>query len=401
MTAVRDPETLAVRREGRSFYVPSRTRHGLVHRIDWSLDGSLLCNCEAASLGKRECWAEALIREELAMNETQESTALQPVQVMRPESLLPTERTYSLIDKAARLAFSGAVALPKELNTPEKVGAVMLYGWELGLRPMTAIQELYIVNGRVQPSARIMAGLLASRTDATIKIVESTDRKCTLRLIWPSRDLDENYTVEWTEVERAKLANRDVWASYPRDKLITHCTKRLLRVFAPDIINGIVGPLIDRGFEVADDEEDAFDNAELYNPGDDPEKSYIDGQAVNRETGEIVEHGQAQQAPPPAAAAAPGALGRDAAPELNHLIADWQAQLQEREGGRELLKEIVAASKDKYAYAVEGGKFKPSLLNSEDSAAYLAELRLACGEPAQPSLVLARQFEGEKEGERR
>lgn len=275
-----------IQREGRTYVVPSRTRGGLEHRVTPTLDGCYVCTCEAAAFGS-ECWAVKLIREE-TRGMSEQTMALAPVQVLPPQALLPSERDYALIDKAAQMAFSGAVALPRELNTPQKVGAVMLYGWELGLRPMTALQELYIVNGRVQPSARIMAGLLHARTDASIKIVEATDKKCTLRLIWPSRRIDETYTVEWAEIERAKLANGNVWQAYPRDKLITHCTKRLLRVYAPDIINGITGPILT---DVAPAEEEP-DESELWNPGE---------QVIDHETGEIIETSQLYepvQAPP-------------------------------------------------------------------------------------------------------
>lgn len=263
-----------VRREGRTLVVKSRTRGGLDHRVTPTLDGDYICTCEAQHFGN-DCWVVKWFREE-KIGMTEQTMALQPVQVLPPQALLPSDRDYMAIDKAAKLAFSGAVALPKELNTPQKVGAVMLYGWELGLRPMTALQELYIVNGRVQPSARIMAGLLQARTDATIKIVEATDKVCTLRLIWPSRHIDEQYTVTWDEIVRAKLSTRDVWASYPRDKLITHCTKRILRVYAPDVINGITGPIL-TDTETPDDEPD---ESELWNPGE---------RVIDHETGEIIE----------------------------------------------------------------------------------------------------------------
>lgn len=343
----------AVRREGRTFIVPSRTRAGLEHRVDVTLDGQFMCNCEASAFGL-ECWAIAYVREELSMTTAAEPRALVPVNVMPPQALLPSERTYSLIDRAARLALSGSVSLPKELNTPEKVGAVMLYGWELGLKPMTALQELYIVNGRVQPSARIMAGLLQARTDARILIVESTDKKCTLRLVWPSRRLNETYTVEWPEIERAKLANSGTWATYPRDKLITHCTKRLLRVYAPDIINGIVGPVITgEGYEETDD---AVDDDELYNPGE--------GRMVDVTTGEIIDADYSETPAVPLVTEQ----------QLSSLV-EWREAVLGKHG-ESAMRACAAYMKDRAPYAFEGDvRGWTSRLHEPDAASYLVLLK--------------------------
>lgn len=246
------------------------------------------------------------------MNE-ETSTALVPIQMRPIASLLPTDHDYALIDKAAALVFAGAVSLPKELNTKEKVAAVMLYGLELGLAPMTAIRHLYIVNGRVQPSCEVMAGLLLSRhADARLSLVEISNELCTMRLVWPSREVDDTYTVTWDDIKRAKLDQGENAQKYPQDRLRYHCTKRLLRVYAPDVINGL-----DQGapaFEASGARYVLNENEaeELYNEGDRP--NVIEGQLVDRDTGEVIaEPGATQQArgsasesgapvaPPPAA----------------------------------------------------------------------------------------------------
>ena len=74
----------------------------------------------------------------------------------------------SLIERQAAVVFSGKIALPEELKTKEQVAAVMMYGLELGLRPMTAIRHLYIVKGKVSPSAEVMAGLVLARAVVSV-----------------------------------------------------------------------------------------------------------------------------------------------------------------------------------------------------------------------------------------
>lgn len=264
-----------IRRTGqRTWEADSRSRgSSKKHRITLTLDGALLCSCEAG-MNHLMCWAAKAVKEKLTMSET--TTDLVPVKVAPTTAALPTERELSLIDKAAELAFRGAIALPKELNTPEKVAAVMLYGWELSLKPMTAIKHLYVVNGRVQPSAEVMAGIAQAReSDIRLSVVDLSDAACTMRIVRPARGIDEKFTVTWAEIEKAGLARTEMNQKYPRDRMRWHCTKRILRTYAPDLINGMDGiPLA--GGDAAGTEP-APDVSDLYNDGDAPiEGSYTE-----------------------------------------------------------------------------------------------------------------------------
>ncbi len=235
------------------------------------------------------------------------STSLVPIAVEPSTALLPTERQMDMIDRAAAMVWAGAVALPKELNTQAKVAAVMLYGLELGLKPMTAINHLYIVNGRVAASAQVMVGMCMQRErDIEFHVERLDDSICTIRFNRPSRRVSESYTVTWAMIERAKL-NRDNNLLYPEDRLMYHCVKRLCRLYAPDLINNMDEGVYVAGVEPVDEgpdavyEEPAIDNADLYNDGD---------RVVDRATGEIIEQAPAQ-APQPVQSTAPQ---RQAAP---------------------------------------------------------------------------------------
>jgi hypothetical protein len=268
--------------------IPSRTRLGSSHDIRIALDGEPICNCEA-SFNHTECWAVKLVKEEGINMSTQTAVAIRPVQLAERQALLPTSHEMAMIREAANMAMAGAISLPPELNTPQKVAAVMLYGLELGLKPMSAIRHLYIVNGKVQPSTEVMAGLvMKAEPDCRILVEELTDEVCTMRLQRPSRHLSEPYTVTWAEITKAGLAGGQN-AKYPRDRLRYHCTKRLLRIYAPDLINSMDGPSLESVVP------SAFSNADLFNEGDE----VVEGEyTVNRETGEIVESAPAEPADP-------------------------------------------------------------------------------------------------------
>ena len=336
--------------DGNSVMVPSRTTAGLSYRVDLAIDGTLLCNCPAA-LNNLKCWHVTYLQEELSMNET--STALVPLRLAPTQALVPSERTLALINQTAQLALSGAIALPKELNTREKVAAVMLYGLELGLRPMTSLRHLYVVNGRVQPSAEVMAGLLiSSEPDARLLVEELTDQTCTMRIIRPQRNLNATFTVTWTEIERAGLAKTDVALKYPQDRLRWHCTKRILRTYAPDAINAL-----DQGAAVLAELADAQDDEELYNDGDD-HAAAID---VDTETGEIMGPATTTE-------------------QQRRLIADWSASVEQQPEGHATLVQVVKEAKEKWPYAVnETGRFSSLSLTVDDATRFIAMLKVAAG----------------------
>lgn len=348
----------------RTWEADSRSRPGLKHVIRLAVDGALICTCEAGNFKQAECWAVQQVRKEIdAMSETQ-SREIVPVNLTKREALLPTERDMQLIDKAAQMVLAGAVSLPKELNTKEKVGAVMLYGLELGLAPMSALRHLYIVNGKVQPSTEVMAGLLLSRyKDARLKVDELTNERCVMRLVWPSRDVNDTYIVTMEDLKRAGLADGEVAKKYPQDRLRYHATKRLLRIYAPDVINGMDqgAPIVD---ESAGQNADDIDEAELWNPGD---PHVIEGESrVVDEDGVIDE---------------PVAMVTE---EQLRNITDWIEGIKQ-DRGEEALKACLAWGRARFPYAVEVITFKRALLTEADAAVFIDVLKACCNEGALPA----------------
>jgi hypothetical protein len=268
--------------------VESRTVRGVFYRVAIALDGTVLCNCPA-SYNHLQCWHIKHVKENLMTTET--AVAIRPIS-LTTSALVPSKEDMERVNEAAAMVMNGRVTLPAELKNKQEVAALMLYGLELGLRPMTALRHLYIVNGKVNPSSEVMAGMLM-RSDPDAKlIVDKLEVKgtgdgitgtCTMRIIRPSRGINQTYTVDWAEIKRAGLA-RENNLKYPEDRLRYHCTKRLLRIYAPDIINAFDdGPSFGSGVEV--EGSPAIDETALYNDGDDVAEGEY--RSVDAETGEI------------------------------------------------------------------------------------------------------------------
>lgn len=334
---------------------------------------------------------------------TNQTRELVPVVVSPSVEILPSSHDLDVIERAAAMAYAGAVSLPEGIKTKEQVAAVMLYGLELGLKPMTALQRLYIVKGRVTLSAEVMAGIcMGKEKDIRFPIEELDAQKCTIRMVRPSRNIDQAYTVTWQQIQRAGLAS-DQNSKYPEDRLRYHCMKRLCRAYAPDLINNLDEGVALPGFEGEQPwRPTVIDSSDLYNEGDAPLN-------VDRETGEILdgfevvqpenvqapprpsppppEH-EAQQAPANVSAgtpASPGGVATPAAPSvdepdvdamraaIHNMLVDCKQTWSPKDYG-DLFRELSIFMPDTDA------KFDPKSVDGERAAACVAYLRERRGE---------------------
>ncbi len=326
--------------------VPSRTHAGHFYDVTIGIDGTLICTCPA-SFNHLECWHQRFVKEEMMTNEA--SKALVPVVVQPSTALLPTSRELDLVERAAAMIYAGGVSLPKELNTKEKVAAVMLYGLELGLRPMTAIQHLFLIEGKLSASAQVMAGIcMAKEKDVRFPIEQLNAQVCTMRFIRPSRHLNEVMTVTWEQIKRAGLDRNPMNSKYPEDRLVYHVVKRLCRAFAPDLINNLdegvpVPGLSDQGWR----EDKPLDDADLYNEGDAP----------------MLPASVAAPAPPEKPVAAP-----------DELTAVYMELLDAR--GKDAGLAVMAWALETFQHAAgKNGHLDRSKLTSEEGAEVLEEMR--------------------------
>jgi len=143
------------------------------------------------------------------------------------------------------MATSTTSTVQKEIKTPADFLMLFLAGRELGVGPMTAATQLFIVNGRIQMFSQLMLAL-AKRKDPTVEI----------RMVWAGDTVDDLACTAtlWRKgaaVVEAKYSYADavrsgqvgkqgsVWKPYPRDMLAWAVIKRALKLGAPDLINAV------------------------------------------------------------------------------------------------------------------------------------------------------------------
>ena len=264
--------------------VASRSTPGEMYRVLVGVDGEATCTCAGYEY-RQACWHVEHVRGEMM---SEESLAIVPLKVTPPKSLVPSAADLTSIAALAEsLMPARGFAFPRELDHPGKLYAVMVFGLALGVSPTAALRSIYIVNGRPQPSAELMAGIvMAAESDATFEVTELTDTSCTMRIRRPARNIDAEYTYTIEDAKRANLIKQgNPWSTFPRDMLRHAAMKRLCRAYAPDLINGLEASALSNPEEAA------------------PPMRYIEAESVsaaasvNVDTGEIID-GEYTEEPP-------------------------------------------------------------------------------------------------------
>jgi hypothetical protein len=243
-------------------YAPSDTVAGRLYRVE-TQDGTGVCDCRGyRSWGHCKHVDRALAEEkETSAMTTQENARVaddqalaehdgrppDAVAVNPPARVLPTMEELGIMGKIANsLVNARGHAIPTAIDSPSKAAAVMLAGWELGLRPMTAFRHIFVVNGRTEPDAQVMMGLVQAKDPGAQFIFHTyTHDACKVELRRPGR---APVVVEYTKADATQsgqMAKPGPWKQYTRDMLAWSAVKRACRLGAADLINAI--PSIDVG----------------------------------------------------------------------------------------------------------------------------------------------------------
>lgn len=155
-------------------------------------------------------------------------------------TLEPTTREadhMNLLWKLARMT-THTEMVPKALRgRPEAALAVMVYGHELGLRPMTSLREVYIVEGTPSCSAKLMRSLIL-RAGHSLVFREVTSTRCVVHGKRSDGLAEAVVSWELDDAKTAGLLGKDVWKRYPRAMLAARATSELARLVFPDVTIG-------------------------------------------------------------------------------------------------------------------------------------------------------------------
>jgi hypothetical protein len=158
--------------------------------------------------------------------------------------LLKDESWQEMREKVNLTVRSGL--LPANVDFPKAL-IIAAYGKELGLSPIIALKEVYVVDGKASMSSALMKGCVHQKLPkALFKVTESSADKC---VIVTKRDKDDanEPLATWTfTMEEAKAfysgskGIKDNWRKFPADMLRARCISRACRGEFSDVFLGAI-----------------------------------------------------------------------------------------------------------------------------------------------------------------
>lgn len=133
----------------------------------------------------------------------------------------------------AKTDFAGAYR-----GKPDEITAAILTGQELGLKPMTALKSIDVIQGQPALRAHAMRAIVQHQGH-NIELVESDDTHCVMR---GRRKGAEDWQVVVWDIPRARLMgllNKDQWKKQPKSMLVARATGELCRLIASDALHGL------------------------------------------------------------------------------------------------------------------------------------------------------------------
>lgn len=131
--------------------------------------------------------------------------------------------------------------LPESIKTPGQCVAIMLQGQELGIPPMTALQEIYVVKGKPSSSAKLMLGMFL-RAGGRHKVIRADKEHTEIEFTHPNGGPPYVSVFTWDMAKQSNLTNGTNYKNWPQDMVWARCVSRGLRRCAPDIIGNLYTP---------------------------------------------------------------------------------------------------------------------------------------------------------------
>ncbi len=161
-------------------------------------------------------------------------------QVQSQNALEP--KNFNELEQFANIV-SNSSFVPKDFKgrIPDIMIAVQM-GAEIGLKPIQALHNIAVINGRPSLWGDVVIALVRS-SGLCEYIHESYDEKTGVATCTGKRkgDPDEqSQTFSWEDAKKAGLINKNIWKQYPKRMLQMRARGFLLRDLWPDVLRGLI-----------------------------------------------------------------------------------------------------------------------------------------------------------------
>jgi hypothetical protein len=111
-------------------------------------------------------------------------------------------------------------------------------GRELGLNPITAMNEVHVIQGKPDLGAGALSMLVKDSSRYDYEVVELTNEKCVIRFddLVRNRSNKSEFTIK--DAETAELTSNKTYKRYPRNMLFARAMSNGVGWFCPDVTRG-------------------------------------------------------------------------------------------------------------------------------------------------------------------
>ncbi|MFW0120310.1 hypothetical protein ACN08Y_10390 [Rothia sp. P5764] len=232
-----------------------------------------------------------------------------------------TQNTVDLVAWANELGAAHTIAsaisqtefVPKDFRgDAAKTATGILYGKSVGLDPLAALSNIFVVHGRPAMYSRTMVAL-AQRAGVEFERIEATEQQVTVKARRRGAPNWQSFTWSIARAERAGYTSNAKYKTDPIGMLTAKAFTEAVRVIAPDVLMGIS---VSEEVELGDYEDSPAPDAKAVTAG---------AKKVQRKAPAKT---KAEPATPPAPVVTPPAESEQADPETGELPAEARAEVK-------------------------------------------------------------------------
>lgn len=134
---------------------------------------------------------------------------------------------------------------------PVDAAICIMYGAEVGLSPMTALQRIIVINGKPTLDAQGMAALIRGAGHSIMGETSNESATVTGKRADNGDTMSVTFTID--DAKRAGLVKNGPWTQYPSSMLWARAVSKLARELFPDVLMGMsyvpeeIGGPVDEG----------------------------------------------------------------------------------------------------------------------------------------------------------
>jgi len=150
---------------------------------------------------------------------------------------MPSPEQFSYMQQLAK--FVSESGYYKDVNTPAKAMVIMMKGYSLNIEPMTALDGIFVINGRPFVGAKLVKGLLEATGQCQRFDIFGDNKQCTVTIQRKGRAEPNVFHFTWEDATKAQLVGKDNWQKYPAQMLRWRAVKQAVDTEFPELSFGL------------------------------------------------------------------------------------------------------------------------------------------------------------------